>query len=167
MHYQRWAAHESLDKRVSKAWKFLHDHTEHHEDACLIWPFARKKNGYGTVPKDRRPAVASREMCRLAHGEPPTQKHEAAHSCGNGHLGCVNPKHLSWKTHVENAADMIEHGTRQMGQDNPSSKITEDDVRHIRQLYVTMSCAEIGGIFGLSASNIWLIATNKTWKHVS
>lgn len=50
-------------------------------------------------------------MCQKAHGDPPSPKHDAAHSCGRGHEGCVNPNHLSWKTKKQNQADRITHGT--------------------------------------------------------
>jgi len=79
---------------------------------CLEWPFAKYQNGYGLVRHDGRNTVASRFICMLAHGEPPTEFHEAAHTCGKGHLGCVNPRHLSWKTKIENEADKKVHGTR-------------------------------------------------------
>jgi hypothetical protein len=54
---------------------------------------------------------AHRLMCQLAHGDPPTPDHIAAHSCGRGHEGCVNPNHLSWKTYSENELDKRVHGT--------------------------------------------------------
>jgi len=33
----------------------------------------------------------------------------AHHSCGNGHLGCVNPKHLYWGDASQNAKDAAKH----------------------------------------------------------
>lgn len=33
-------------------------------------------------------------MCELVYGKPPMPKHQAAHNCGKGNLGCINPKHL-------------------------------------------------------------------------
>jgi hypothetical protein len=44
-----------------------------------------------------------RFVCTLAHGEPPTPTHQAAHECGNGHHNCINPKHLKWRTPLENS----------------------------------------------------------------
>jgi len=41
-------------------------------------------------------------MCRLANGDPALPWLEASHTCEQGHLGCVNPKHLEWETHYEN-----------------------------------------------------------------
>lgn len=81
-------------------------------DECLTWPYSRMKNGYANHTHEGRTVVLSRLVCNLVYGAPPTPRHEAAHSCGNGHLGCVNPRHLCWKTHTENEADKLIHGTR-------------------------------------------------------
>lgn len=79
---------------------------------CLIWPFNTDGHGYGTLNrKGNKQLKAHRVICELVHGSPPTATHQAAHSCGKGHLRCVNPHHLRWATRVENAADKILHGT--------------------------------------------------------
>lgn len=77
-------------------------------DECLIWPYARTPAGYGVLD-GHKIKVVSRRLCEEAYGPPPTPKHHAAHSCGNGHLGCVTRRHLSWKTPKENGADRIAH----------------------------------------------------------
>jgi hypothetical protein len=86
---------------------FIRDHADHQGDECLLWPFARTLNGYGQVLFEGRQTRAHRAICILAHGEPPFDGAEATHSCANGHLGCVNPKHLRWKTHHENILEMV------------------------------------------------------------
>lgn len=87
-------------------WNFLKDNAGYDGDECLIWPFWKNKTtGYGHIRVGRKAYVASRVMCALKHGEPINENLEAAHSCGNGHMACVNPNHLSWKTKVENARD--------------------------------------------------------------
>jgi len=78
-------------------------------DDCLAWPYATDQDGYGLGEIDGKVRRAHRYICALAHGEPPTPKHEAAHSCGNGHLGCVNPGHLRWATCLENQRERWEH----------------------------------------------------------
>lgn len=83
----------------------------HASDDCLIWPYGRSDNGYGTLRVGGKKWYAHRYVCFLRHGHPPTTGLDAAHSCGNGQLGCVNPGHLRWATRAENVADAIEHGT--------------------------------------------------------
>lgn len=59
-----------------------------------------------------RRMAASRAMCILANGLPPDGKTFAIHSCGNGHLSCVNPKHLRWGSPKENAQDARLHHSK-------------------------------------------------------
>lgn len=89
--------------------EWIRANADHAGDECLIWPFGKFANGYGQVCVDKTNKVASREMCTAAHGEPVGDRIEAAHSCGNGHLGCVNPRHLRWATKTENEADKKLH----------------------------------------------------------
>lgn len=98
--------------------QFLFDHVEHQEkDECLIWPFGRDEEGYGRVKITAMGKVsAPRAMCILAHGDPPSPKHQSAHSCGKGRDACINPNHLSWKTPKENIADKEIHGTMNHGE---------------------------------------------------
>lgn len=117
-HYKRFMRHGSTDGGGSfrnVCMKWLTDHADHSSDECLIWPFARTARGYGTIRVKGSETTASRQMTILAHGDPPSPTHQAAHRCGNGHLGCVNPKHLRWLTCSENNLEKHEHGTMQVG----------------------------------------------------
>jgi hypothetical protein len=75
---------------------------------CLFWPYSRDNHGYAQISTGERPRRVHRLVCIEVHGKPP-RKHEAAHTCGNGHLGCVNPLHLKWKTHADNQRDILVH----------------------------------------------------------
>lgn len=140
-HYKRVQRHGSAapERRLKagpgKPRQWLLQHVEHDGDGCLIWPFARLSSGYGTVEWDGNTVTAHRQMCRLAHGEPPTTKHNAAHNCGNGFLGCIHPKHLRWATPSENEMDKVAHGTDARGERNGFHKLTAADVAYIRQTY--------------------------------
>jgi hypothetical protein len=91
--------------------RWLRAHINHDGKECLIWPYSRNHQGYGQAARLGKIIKANRLMCILAHGDPPTPKHHAAHSCGNGHLGCVHPRHFSWKTPQENRMESNKHGT--------------------------------------------------------
>lgn len=81
-------------------------------DDCLIWPFSRNAAGYATMfAKKGDTTIVSRAVCEMKRGRPPSPDHDAAHSCGKGHEGCINPHHLRWATKLENAADKFVHGT--------------------------------------------------------
>lgn len=135
-------------------------------DDCLLWPYSRR-SGYGQLYKDGRNHVVSRLACEDVYGPPPTPHHEAAHSCGNGSLGCVNPRHLAWKTPVENHADKLVHGTRSRGEKHGAAKLTEADVVQIRSMRGTRSLREIATQFGVSRSAVSLIHLGKNWGHAT
>lgn len=130
-HYQRMRKNGKLEAKPRKSPArdyFLASSLSQITDACIPWPFHRKSNGYAVFNQK----VASRLMCEAKHGKPPTKYHQAAHSCGKGHEGCINPNHLSWKTPLENKADELIHGTRNRGERNGQSKLSSEDVRWIR-----------------------------------
>lgn len=132
-----------------------------HDDECLQWPYTRGAKGYGQVQCEGRHVLAHRMVCELAHGEPPSPKHEATHDCGNPI--CVNPLHLSWKTHAGNMADKLVHGTSLRGEQNSQVKLTESEVREIVALKGTMSQREIGNTFGVDQSLISRIYNGSVW----
>lgn len=78
---------------------------------CLIWPYSRKTDGAAQINLGGRSVIVARMVCEEVNGPPPTPAHQAAHSCGKGHLGCITPQHLRWATQVENEADKLIHGT--------------------------------------------------------
>lgn len=131
---------------------------------CLIWPFRRSEQGYGLIPIDGRDCYVSNEVCRRIRGERPTSTHEAAHSCGKGHLGCVSPNHLSWKTKAENEADKVLHGTVLRGNLNPASKLTREDVGRIRLLIPHHTQTFLAKKFGVSRQQISRIARGERWN---
>lgn len=133
-------------------------------DECLIWPFHRGDSGYGTVKLPAGKQVASRYVCRLANGDPHDEELQAAHSCGNGSGGCVNPKHLRWATRLENQREMVEHGKSQQGEKSFHAKLTSVDVREIRKLAKSHPVSEIAAKFAVTPSNIKLIVARKTWR---
>jgi hypothetical protein len=136
-------------------------------DECLKWPFSTDSRGVGTVHFMGRTAKASRVMCILAKGEPPDPSLESAHSCGNGHLGCVNQKHLRWATSSENQMDRVEHGTSNRGSRNGQALLTEADVAEIkRRLAAGEQGKSLALAFDVSAMTISSIKNGTRWGWV-
>lgn len=132
-------------------------------DECLIWPFSRTK-GYAAMGGKGQTVYVSRLVCEHRNGPPPSPAHQAAHSCGNGHRGCVTPRHLSWKTRKENMADCVGHGTHKRGERHPLVKLNADQVRQIRALRGAMSQTAIGARFGVTQSLVGMIQRRTIWK---
>jgi hypothetical protein len=135
---------------------------------CLIFPYGRITNGYGQVYDERyqyKQIYAHRLMCELVHGPAPSDNYEAAHSCGNGHLGCVNPNHLRWDTPSGNAADKFEHGTLLYGEKHPSRIKTLQEAKEIyRRAWEGEPTIKLAKEFGISPANVSMIKHGHSWK---
>ena len=171
LHYDRWKRHGDPHAGVSKAapngapLAFLMDSLSQETDACIEWPFCRHPDGYGKLKYGDAIAYASRVVCTLAHGEPPTSAHEAAHSCCN--RPCINKRHLRWATSTENKADMVGHGTRIFGERAATAVLRTHEVAAIRRMLGSKPQAQIGRDFGVSAQTIRFIKIRRTWRHLA
>ena len=166
-HYLRWWRHGDPLKTYrppnGTATQFIETALSYQADDCLIWPFARHSNGYPRININGHTTGAHRVICARAHGSAPSPKHEAAHLCGNGHLGCISPFHLQWKTRQENNDDKFVHGTHQRGETANGAKLTEAQVREIRNLKGIMKQADIAVMFGISRPTVSSIHLRKNW----
>lgn len=145
------------------AHKWLADHANYQSDDCIEWPFSRIKSGYTAIKVNGRQTTASRILCEVAHGAPPTPKHEACHTCGNGHRGCMNRNHLYWGTKSQNQIDRVAQGTAHLGESNHRARLRESDIREIRALAVTQSQSDIGNKFGISQTHVSNIIAGNRW----
>lgn len=173
-HYNRFNRHGDplaggpLQAAKGEPRRWLESHIDYQGEECLPWPFSKNPDGYGQVQLDGIQMKASRAMTILAHGDPPAPGLHAAHSCGRGHLGCVNPRHLRWATPAENSADRIKHGTDTRGSKSWNALLAESDVIEIREAYATgeFSRKEIAEEVGVSPSVITNIVTRRAWNHI-
>ena len=135
------------------------------KDECLTWPFAVRVDGYpGAVRFEGRTNCAHNIICEMAHGPAPEKRSHAAHTCGNGSVGCVNPRHLSWKTARQNCADKVAHGTAQIGEKHPRAKVSNDKVKLIRESL--KSQRNIAAEFEIAQATVWAIRAHQTWSHL-
>ncbi len=133
---------------------------------CIAWPYAAT-DGRGHMYFRGQGTIASRVVCILAHGEPPTPEYEAAHSCGMGHRLCVNPHHLRWATVADNHADKRVHGTHMFGERTPAAKLTNAQVTVIKQMILDkVTDYKIARRFGMGDEAIRQIRLGNSWKSV-
>ena len=100
-------------------------------------------------------------ICEIAHGPPPSSRHQAAHSCGRGYAACVNPNHLHWATPRENELEKVKHQTSNRGTRHGLSKLSEADVVVIRA--ESASHRELARRFGVSEASIRRVRSGETW----
>jgi hypothetical protein len=168
-HYARASAHgdPEHETKSEEVRKFIKIAVECKDLACLFWPFPRNPNPKQprvNVNVDGKTRFASRYICELAHGEPPSLRHHSAHSCGNGHLDCMNASHLRWATPKENSADKLIHGTDNRGEKSHRAILTRVDVRNIRKLIkIGKSDIDIAKLFPVTPSCIYQIRRGKNW----
>lgn len=142
--------------------RWLRRHSSYVGEACLIWPFSRTHKGRAQLRAAS--GNAPRLMCTIAHGEPPSSTHHAAHSCGKANDGCIHPGHLRWATPKENEADKMLHGTRPLGEKSNLSKLTIDQVVEIRmRARGGETQREIAEEFGVKQSCISSIKNKVSW----
>ena len=172
-HYKRWRRQGDPQKLVrtepGAALKFAKYAARYQGEDCLIWPFARGGNGEARLHRrtpNKEERGACRYICILVHGLPPTPSHQAAHSCGKGHLGCVNGGHLRWTTPAENQADRHEHGTAHLGESHPNAKLTDEKVRFIRRMAPHLPQRVVGEMVGVSQACVSDVVTGRAWTHV-
>lgn len=169
MHYVRWRRHGSPNITKCAPNGAVHKFIEEvvlsfSGDECLPWPFSRNSdsgvatNGNGSM---------GRYICTLVNGPPPEDRYHAAHSCGKAHEGCVNPKHLSWKTPKENNADKLLHGTSRRGVERPNAKLNPDIVRTIRRMLSEgMSATQVAKACDVSKTSVNNVRSGNTWSWV-
>lgn len=169
-HYKRWRRYGSPTAgRIphGEPMRFMVEEVLGYKgNDCLMWPYYRNDSGYARINTKEGPRPVHRLVCIAVHGEPPSDGHIAAHECGKGHEGCVNPRHLTWKTSSENQLDKIRHGTHNRGSRHPLSKLSEEDVLDIRSMLESdgLLQKEIAELYDVCPSTIGSIKRNENWR---
>lgn len=114
LHYKRWTkGGDPLSGGTFRGApkRFIADLLMTTSDDCVAYPFCRTSDGYGRIRMDGKTVNVHAYVAERVHGPRPSSGHEVCHSCGKGHEGCVNPRHLYWGTRSDNVQDAIRHGT--------------------------------------------------------
>lgn len=138
-------------------------------DECWLWRGTITVGGYGQFSVGARSAGsvrAHRFAFELEIGPIPAGL-QVCHRCDV--RACVNPAHLFLGTAAENQHDKGRKGRAAKGEQNGGGgKLTESDVRSIRELLATgRSRQAIGEQFGVSGTEVGFIASGRHWSHVA
>jgi hypothetical protein len=134
-------------------------------NGCVEWTGA-KAHGYGKITVKNKSYSTHRLAYLMAKGSIPKGLF-VCHSCDN--RACVNPEHLWLGTHTDNMRDAISKGRKlYKGEDNPDSRLTEEQVLEIRKSYEfrEVTQKELAKRFNVSRSTIQYILYRKGWKHI-
>lgn len=123
--------------------------------------------GYRKVYWDQRPWPAHRVVWAWFHGECPPGNVVIRHLNDDGLDN--RPENLAIGAQRDNVNDAFRNGGRShIGARNPQSKLTEDDVRAIRNaLAAGQSSREVALTFDISARHVRGIGQRKDWAHVA
>jgi hypothetical protein len=142
-------------------------------DACWPWMACLSHSGYGHL-RVRGKTIAAHRIALLLTINGPLHDdgsyHGACvcHRCDNPQ--CVNPNHLFVGTQKENMKDRSAKNRccPMRGEQNGRAKLTEIDVRDIRNKYAEKihTQAELGYKYGVSNQVICRIIRRQQWPHV-
>lgn len=131
-------------------------------DGCwIVISHKSKVGGYPVLNRLGKQIRLNRDMYEKHNGPIPEGMY-VLHTCDN--RGCVNPEHLFLGTHLDNIADCVRKGRQARGEKNGHAKLTEDDVRKIREMEGT--CREIAEKFNISPSHVSHLKNRDWWKHI-
>lgn len=133
---------------------------------CWFWQGAKFISGYGCVWLNGQQVYTHRVAYELAKGPIPEDL-MIRHTCDV--RACCNPHHLLVGTAAENNQDKIDRGRHPRGEQDSKAKLTEADVREIRELLRAgvLPQHEIGKRFNVSRGAILNIKNGSNWKHVA
>jgi hypothetical protein len=130
---------------------------------CWEWTGYKTPNGYGWCRFNGKSDFSHRVAYRIWKEDIP-EKMVIRHTCRNK---CVNPAHIELGTYSENQNDRFRDETDGRGMKNPSTCLTDDDVREIkRRRSLGEKLLSIAIAFDVKQNTISRICNGKTWKHI-
>lgn len=154
------------ERQLSNFWKKVVKRTK---DECWEWiggvDNKNKKAPYGRQTINGKKLYAHRISYFINIGDF-DESLEVMHTCDNSL--CVNPHHLKLGTHHDNMMDMVEKKRYCKGTNLASSKLNEQKVKEIRELYKKgESCRKIAPKYNVSKTTIADVVNNRYWTHVT
>jgi hypothetical protein len=157
----------SVAKRIPAVNRFWHKVNVLSQDECWLFHAGMGSNKRGIFKIDGKEMYASRAAWIITNGPVPDGLW-VLHKCDCG--SCCNPSHLFLGTPADNVHDMYQKGRQNIlrGDQDPKSKLTEDDVREIRRLYkpYVFSQFKLAAMFKVRRTTIQSVLNGSNWSHV-
>lgn len=143
-------------------------HGEACQDCCWMWDGGLDPYGYGFYSTRLHDAKTNFRVTRLiwvlVYGEIP-EGLLMLHRCDNP--PCCNPAHLWVGTQTDNQQDSIRKGRRPLGEQHPQARLTEEQVRHLRQLRdAGWSYTALMRVYGSGHNTVRAAVNRHTWKYL-
>jgi hypothetical protein len=135
------------------------------EAGCWVWMGSTQVRGYGEIISNNRKHLAHRASYEAFVGKIPKGMY-VCHACDN--VACVNPNHLFLGTQKQNLQDMANKGRSTRGVKNPMAKLTEEQVKEIKQGFAEgKTDVELSMQFNISRSTIYGIRNRRLWSYIN
>lgn len=132
------------------------------EEGCWQWRAHTDKDGYGILPGLNSNTRAHRLSYEI-HIGPIPENMLVCHRCDNP--GCVNPDHLFVGTAKDNSQDALKKGRHYIGEKNPNSKLTDENVNEI--LKSEFNSQQLATKFSVTRATINRIRRRNGWGHLN
>lgn len=134
-------------------------------DECWVWTGAPSKKGYGMFKLAGKTVQAHRLSWELFHGPIPEGK-QVLHKCDNP--PCVNPSHHYLGDNDQNVQDRVDRHRSSAGVNHPESKLTEEQVRYIRNKYWPWRypASKLAAELGVTSKTIIDVVKRRTYKEI-
>jgi hypothetical protein len=130
---------------------------------CINWKKSLTRAGYGQLRRGSKTLAAHRVAWEEVHGPIPDGLW-VLHHCDN--RKCINVEHLYLGDVKRNALDAVERDRTEpmRGENNWNHKLTETQIKEIRQLLPRSTIKALARRFGVCRVTISRIKNNRTWK---
>lgn len=159
-----WREHSDADKLLAIVGM---EHEAFAESpACVCWPLALDRNGYGTFvsASGGRYEPAHRAAFRLFVG-PILPGQVVRHTCDEP--SCVAPPHLRAGSHADNVRDRVRRGRSARGERSGRAKLTAASVLAMREAHAKGArVSDLARAHGVSWKAAKLAITGETWAHL-
>lgn len=132
---------------------------------CHLWQGGTFDVGYGAMWVNGQNRGAHRLAWEFANGEIPKGMF-VCHKCDN--RLCVNVDHLFLGTQYDNIDDMVSKQRHARGETQSASKLTEEQVLEIREIYARGGITQtaLGKRYGVGHTTVSYVVNKRAWSHV-
>lgn len=136
------------------------------DKGCMVWTGALADKRYGKLNVGGQIYIASRLSYYISTGDDPGEW-QVCHTCNNSK--CVHPDHLYLGDNSINQLQAFVDGRKnQKGELSSRAKLTEDDVRFIRdKVRQGVRIADLARSLGVAYSTAKQAADGTNWGHVN
>lgn len=139
-------------------------------DSCWLWRGSCHPDGHGWFYLGRengklKATYAHRFSWTLHGGGIKNRREQVLHKCDVP--ACVNPAHLYIGDWRRNAQDAVERGQIKTGERHHNAKLTDEQVRRIKDIGRSNRLEELGLLFGINFRTVSKILNGQSWKHLA